>query len=62
MFICGIIIIVIAILMFIFPSFFLKLKTPSYKKSAKLEKVVRIWSIVCAIIGIGLLVVGLWVI
>ena len=59
MLICGIIVIIVSILMFIFPSVFLKLKTPSYKKNPKLEKVIRIWSVVCFAIGVGLFIAGL---
>ncbi len=66
MLITGIIVIIFAILLVIFPKFFLKLKSPDtaflqMKKLHNNKKVilaVRIWGIICLIIGIALIIIS----
>ena len=52
----GIVITIVAILMILFPEFFIKLKSPRIPekilKNPKMKSFVVIWGIVCAIIGI----------
>lgn len=59
MIICGIVVVVIAILMVLFPRFFLKLKTPNANITLRLERLVRIWGMIWMIVGIVVLIVGL---
>lgn len=64
MLIAGIIVSIIAVLLEIFPKFFLKLKSPDtaflqMKKLHNNKKVilaVRIWGIICLIIGVTLII------
>ncbi|RKI37357.1 hypothetical protein D7V86_23275 [bacterium D16-51] len=66
MLITGIIVIIFAILLAIFPKFFLRLKSPDtaflqMKKLHNNKKVilaVRIWGIICLIIGITLIIIS----
>lgn|GEM_PF-1840525 len=66
MLITGIIVIIFAILLVIFPKFFLNLKSPDtaflqMKKLNNNKKVilaVRIWGIICLIIGITLIIIS----
>lgn len=58
MVIAGVIIIIVATLMYLFPAFFLKLKTPNAKSTSNLEKAVRVWSVICSILGIALVFIG----
>ena len=56
----GILITIVAILMILFPEFFMKLKSPRIPekllKSPKIKIIIRIWGSVCIIIGILLIV------
>ena len=60
MLVVGILIIIIATLMILFPEFFMKLKSPRIPekllKSPKIKIIIRIWGSVCIIIGILLIV------
>lgn len=60
MLIVGILIILIASLMVIFPEFFMKLKSPRIPdkvlKNPKFRIVIRIWGCICTVIGIILIV------
>lgn len=64
MLIAGIIVSIIAILLGIFPKFFLKLKSPNTAflqmeklyNNKKVILAVRIWGIICLIIGITLII------
>lgn len=60
MIIGGIIIIIVAFLMLLFPDIFIKLKTPKIKKISELEKVVRIWASLWIVIGVVLIIIGLF--
>ena len=63
MLVVGIIIAVLAVLMIIFPSVFMKLKSPRIPekllKIPKMEIVFRIWGVICLIIGVTLIVISL---
>ena len=56
----GILITIVAILMILFPEFFMKLKSPRIPekllKNPKMKIVIRIWGSICIIIGILLIV------
>ena len=56
----GILITIVAILMILFPEFFMKLKSPRIPekllKSPKIKIIIRIWGSDCIIIGILLIV------
>lgn len=60
MLVVGILITIVAILMILFPEFFMKLKSPRIPekllKSPKIKIIIRIWGSVCIIIGILLIV------
>lgn len=67
MLITGIIISIVAILLIIFPKFFLKLKSPetallqmkNLHNNKKVILAVRIWGIICLIIGIVLIILSI---
>ena len=60
MLVAGIIIAIVAVLMILFPEFFMKLKSPRIPdkllKSSKMKVILRIWGGICVIIGIVLIV------
>ena len=60
MLVVGIIITIVAILMILFPEFFMKLKSPRIPekllKNPKMKIIIRIWGSICIIIGILLIV------
>ena len=60
MLVVGILIIIIATLMILFPEFFMKLKSPRIPeklfKSPKMIIIFRVWGGVCIIVGIVLIV------
>ena len=60
MLVVGILIIIIATLMILFPEFFMKLKSPRIPeklfKSTKMKIIIRIWGGICIIVGILLIV------
>ena len=60
MLVVGILIIIIATLMILFPEFFMKLKSPRIPeklfKSPKMKIIIRIWGDICIIVGILLIV------
>jgi len=66
MFVVGIIISIIAVLLAIFPKFFLNLKSPDtaflqmkgLHTNKKVILAVRIWGIICLIIGMILIVIS----
>lgn len=67
MLIAGIIVSIIAILLVIFPKFFLNLKSPDtaflqmkeLHNNKKVILIVRIWGIICLVIGIILIIMSL---
>ena len=63
MLVVGILITIVAILMILFPEFFMKLKSPRIPekllKNSKMKIVIRIWGSICIIIGILLIVFGI---
>jgi hypothetical protein len=66
MLIAGVIVSIVSILLVIFPKFFLKLKSPDtaflqMKKLHNNKKIilaVRMWGIICLIIGITLIIIS----
>ena len=63
MLVAGIIITIVAVLMMIFPGFFMKLKSPRIPekllKSSKMKLIIRVWGVICVVIGIILIIVAL---
>ena len=63
MLVAGIIITIVAVLMMIFPGFFMKLKSPRITekllKSSKMKLIIRVWGVICVVIGIILIIVAL---
>ena len=63
MLVAGIIITIVAVLMMIFPQIFMKLKSPRIPekllKSSKMKLILRVWSGICVVIGIVLIIVAL---
>ena len=59
MLVVGILITIVAILMILFPEFFMKLKSPRIPeklfKSPKMKIIIRIWGGICIIVGILLI-------
>lgn len=60
MLVVGILITIVAILMILFPEFFMKLKSPRIPekllKSSKMKIIIRVWGSICIIVGILLIV------
>ena len=60
MIIVGILIMIVAIFMILFPEFFMKLKSPRIPekllKSPKMKIIIRVWGSICIIIGIILII------
>lgn len=60
MIIVGILIMIVAIFMILFPEFFMKLKSPRIPekllKSPKMKNIIRVWGSICIIIGIILII------
>ena len=56
----GILITIVAILMILFPEFFMKLKSPRIPekllKSPKMKIIIRVWGSICIVIGIILII------
>lgn len=63
MLVAGIIITIVAVLMIAFPEFFMKLKSSRIPekllKSSKLKLIIRVWGVICVVIGIILIIVAL---
>ncbi len=61
MLVIGIVITIISALMAIFPDFFMKLKSPlaAKKYSTKVRAFVRIWGLICIVIGVSLIIAGI---
>ncbi len=63
MLVAGIIITIVAVLMIAFPGFFMKLKSPRIPekllKSTKMKLIIRVWGVICVVIGIILIIVAL---
>ena len=63
MLVAGIIITIVAVLMIAFPEFFTKLKSPRIPekllKSSKMKLIIRVWGVICVVIGIILIIVAL---
>ena len=56
----GILITIVAILMILFPEFFMKIKSPRIPekllKSPKMKIIIRVWGSICIVIGIILII------
>ena len=60
MLVVGILITIVAILMILFPEFFMKLKSPRIPekllKNPKMKIIIRVWGCICIIVGTLLIV------